>query len=149
MSNTSRLSRAIYWEEKGRAEERPEGFSRCRRKLFLLSTVCGRVHLLAATYHSSVLNRSAKHFPCKFSAMCAMAHLIESCRSIQIDFLLKIFLNEFADSCPGFALCGSFYLPGGPCLSPIRGNEHKVGVNFTAGKSLPGRRHLLQCTTYE
>ena len=59
---------------------------------------------------------SAKHFSCKFLAMCAMVQVIEPCRSIQIDFLLKIFLHEFADSCTGFALCGSFYLPGGPCF---------------------------------
>ena len=49
----------------------------------------------------------------------------------------------------GLPYAAVFICPPGHVLSPIRGNEHKVGVNFTAGKSLPGRRHLLQCTTYE
>ena len=49
----------------------------------------------------------------------------------------------------GLPYAAVFICPAGHVLSPIRGNEHKVGVNFTAGKSLPGRRHLLQCTTYE
>ena len=52
----------------------------------------------------------------------------------------------------GLPYAAVFSCPPGHVLSPIRGNEHKVGVNFTAGNSqfpFSSPQHLQQCTTYK